>query len=1531
MKKLLFLLLLPVIAWSQVTTGFHRVNQVLARGASGTTAVVVPYATVLVTSTATGTAAMIYRDPLLSVLIAGSTVTADSSGNYAYYIPLNYCVNEKVSAPGQGTYTTQNICVNGGMNIPLPVPITDGGTGATTTSGALANLGAAPSTSPTFSTSMILSWLTGSTRCLTVDAGGNVGAGTCGGSGGSAIVANVKDFGAVADYVASTGNANFTSGSATLYCASCTFTNADVGKYGVGYSSVPINSRTPSVFKILSVTDSTHVVMDTPAINTVNSGLRYGTDNVPAFNACALSVYNNSPIVGGVHAGGTCSIPAGFYFLATAPYSLVSFLGMDDGSYGTTAGGTGATIQCVPVAGQIVSGGCTITNAGSGYTPSSTLQVTGQDGWPYPQVPDNGAFLTATSNSSGQITGVNVVYPGTGYTTTQNMTVVPLGGDGAAATVTLSGGSINGTIITNPGAGYKASDAGLNAFALVGASGCAAIYSGVQNGVPTGYGYNSTLYPAIAAQGHANTNSSGQVTSVTWTNAGSGCTGTPTVFFGPTTCGGVQCTNLAPITPPSIPTQIMALRDVSWIGGTGVGPSNGGSAVRLESVYDGQPGGYAVFGANIVGSAFANMFIDGQWIGIYGIGSSYSSYTDLGFAGAIGMLHWELDVNTYFNNILTYGAASVVVGGTYVQRKNINTSNGGFNNATYMSNITSVRGGHNSQTDDPIDNWFANTFFHPEFYGPNPPALQDICKYPAATNIRETDVLVNGQYTNMCYRGITGSTLVVMGRGGASGTTITNLIQKGGYRPAFYGIEQGANAIINGVFNENWSPQTNPQALASGGSCTTFPLVSLGVDSGGHFNSCTPVIQGAGCISPTWTFSGSGGTQTTAAINPTFDGSGALTSCTVTAGDSANYTQDPYRMAPKLEGDVVYFGNVSTNILNLGIFAPGNSLTQAAWEMNWNVQGVPGYMANSWENVACIGCISEPASFAGSGFSGSLEMLLSGTNLKFGYFGGTLYGGSISMTGGRFYPASGLTLYGPDGVTQMLDVSPTVLKAYQANLKATSGTNCVQVDTAGNITKTGSPCSGGVGTITQVIAGTGLSGGGSSGAVTVNCAATSTTTLGCMKPDGTSLTCTLAGVCSAAGSITQITAGTGLIGGGTIGNVTLTCATAAPGTPGCMQPDGTTITCPGGVCSAAGASTATAVPSWLLNVGSGVDGDFTATSTTYGGDYAYHNYTVPSNVTLSVGYVGLTIHATGTCTILGTMKSFNQASPGSAATLGGAGGAGGGGTSGGAAGAATIFRAINWSNGGTGGAVSGGTGGNGQYFGQTTGSLENALRMTTNSGFGSELIFQYSGPGGLGNGNPTSSGVGAPGTSPAITLICNQIVGTDGVHTGTIDVSGQPGAPSDATNHGANGGGGAGVAALSSIQAVTTWPAVYVAGGGGGLCTVPQAIAEGGTCTQPPKLTLPVSAGALNGSATVVAAGAGCGTGAGINWVILGGGGTQTTAAITPTWSGGAVTSATVSPGDSSGYTAATYTNCGAGGNGGYSGYVEFAAGAQVH
>jgi hypothetical protein len=369
-----------------------------------------------------------------------------------------------------------------------------------------------------------------------------------------------------------------------------------------------------------------------------------------------------------------------------------------------------------------------------------------------------------------------------------------------------------------------------------------------------------------------------------------------------------------------------------------------------------------------------------------------------------------------------------------------------------------------------------------------------------------------------------------------------------------------------------------------------------------------------------------------------------------------------------------------------------------------------------------------------------------------------------------------------------------------------------------------------------------------------------------------------------------------------------------------------------GSCTGAGC-VQTGTPAWLMYLGTGGDGAYEATSASctaaapclIEGDRYYTSFKIDSgayvyaNVATTGG--GAVIHATGACTVNGTYLvnwTKNTLTNTSKGVGGGASGGSGGGTAAGTGGVTTTTSygatAIAAYPGGSAGAASGGNGGNG-------GAIEWApylQRAMTNAGAGGLDGLELSGS----TGEPGGSSGGAAGQAGSgLVMMCASLSGTGG----TIDASGGPGGPATANSTGAGSGGGGGVVILSSQAAVTTWPAVYVAGGPGGLVTVPEAVATGGTCTTQPKATLGVTAGALNGTCTLVQAGAGCGTGTGITWNVLGGGGTLGTGTVNPTWSSGALASCTTTAGSSSGYTAATYTTAGTGGDGGVGWYAEFA------
>lgn len=113
-------------------------------------------------------------------------------------------------------------------------------------------------------------------------------------------------------------------------------------------------------------------------------------------------------------------------------------------------GGTGATATATIGGGAVTS--VTITNPGANYTSQPAVQFTG-----------GGSTFPATANATignGQLLSVTVTSSGGGYTSAPTVTFTGGGfGSGASAAASLGGGEfVNGLTLTNPGAGYLASD-----------------------------------------------------------------------------------------------------------------------------------------------------------------------------------------------------------------------------------------------------------------------------------------------------------------------------------------------------------------------------------------------------------------------------------------------------------------------------------------------------------------------------------------------------------------------------------------------------------------------------------------------------------------------------------------------------------------------------------------------------------------------------------------------------------------------------------------------------------------------------------------------------------------------------------------------------------------------------------------------------------------------------------------------------------------------------------------------------------------
>jgi len=813
------------------------------------------------------------------------------------------------------------------------------------------------------------------------------------GSGAPGVYYNVLSYGAVADQMPfrSYVQGSLNSGSNVLYVASGAFTSADANKYVVfwGWTAQPF-STTPSVAKIVSVTNSTTLVLSKTAANTTNAYITWGTDNVPAFNACAASV--------AAAGGGTCAIPAGSYLLATSPYYVLTGAS-DDGSYGTPAGGSGAVIA--PTLSGGTSGsitGWTVTSGGSGYTPTSTLQVNISGGCTigYDMGPCGWAFATASTNSSGQVTSVTNVDGGI-FNSVPTGSVAPLGGDGAAATATISAGAMNTPALTAGGAGYTPNST-LSWYALAGSSGCA----GWQNWGGT----------QIVASGSVATNAGGSASgAMSVSHNATGCTSAPIVIFGTVACNtGTaaspvwgQCTNVAPLNPVALPVQVMLTPGVSFAGMTGASLQG----VGLTSVWDGisvdnnEP---IMFGGTVQSEDIGGIDFGGGFIGLLATNNAnYSKLHDLGFNTGIGMWTAATDIGLVADNLSFGGYASWINGGTWSHRMDAPAGDGGFFDANSVSNIlTRVNSyGGTGSVSQKLDDWFNEDFWRAEYSGASTDFFES-CKYPQTLNQRQTShTFFEVQQANgTCYRGITSIGMAILARDSrpTGVATFDNLIVKQASRYLFYG-DLGGMTMTN-VSGEAMAPITGSNDPYRSATTQEGAVVFAGGSSSAGSTQAT--LNGIYWTSPSsnitqclWSLNGGG----SAAGNPT---------------------------------NTIYSNNECSNVTN---GQPGqNPSFQSA--INFNQGAVLG----------AVNGVTYPLSFNawysnGSHQSGGIEgeyngLAILGPDLATHYL--DIQGGAVASS----QPFS----------------APSVTDTGAAS---TSGNSCLQINTAGLISNTGAGCGSG--------------------------------------------------------------------------------------------------------------------------------------------------------------------------------------------------------------------------------------------------------------------------------------------------------------------------------------------------------------------------------------------------------------------------------------------------------------------------------------
>lgn len=312
--------------------------------------------------------------------------------------------------------------------------------------------------------------------------------------------------------------------------------------------------------------------------------------------------------------------------------------------------GTGLAVTAAVQGGSVVQ--LQITNPGTGYDPGDIVQLAFSGGGT-----DSSAILQSSLVANGSVTALNFIYPGLGYGSPPTVTIdAPTSGVTATATVTISGGAVNGYTITNAGSGYTSPPTvSFSGGSPTTAAIAAAIVTANEGGAGVSAisvvarGVNYTSGPTVSFVGGGGsgatataTVSGGQVISIAVTSGGSGYASPPAVvltggggtgaqavaYFAPT---GVQA--VAVVNPGSGFTSVPT---ITFEGGQGAGATG---LVVLEpttvaqinltstgSGYTSAPAITFVGGGNGSG-ATATAHLDGDVVGYITLTNAGSGYT----------------------------------------------------------------------------------------------------------------------------------------------------------------------------------------------------------------------------------------------------------------------------------------------------------------------------------------------------------------------------------------------------------------------------------------------------------------------------------------------------------------------------------------------------------------------------------------------------------------------------------------------------------------------------------------------------------------------------------------------------------------------------------------------------------------------------------------------------------------------------------------------------------------------------------------
>jgi hypothetical protein len=187
---------------------------------------------------------------------------------------------------------------------------------------------------------------------------------------------------------------------------------------------------------------------------------------------------------------------------------------------------------------------------------------------------------------------------------------------------------------------------------------------------------------------------------------------------------------------------------------------------------------------------------------------------------------------------------------------------------------------------------------------------------------------------------------------------------------------------------------------------------------------------------------------------------------------------DPYRSSATQEGGVVLAqdGNVYTSsmIRDFQWFA-GGSILQPIWGMD-RINGIAGFPPGSWMGVLCgAGCISNPNYMqqdynpGNPAFGNGIVVGQSGTN---GTYGGTISVDYLGVSINAFTGSGGNTTDVADFLQSGIALheglsAPSMIDTGAA---ASSGNSCLQINSAGLISNTGTVCGSGTGTVSSFAA-----------------------------------------------------------------------------------------------------------------------------------------------------------------------------------------------------------------------------------------------------------------------------------------------------------------------------------------------------------------------------------------------------------------------------------------------------------------------------